>query len=103
MAETLDEQLSALADRIGKMALCYGDANSKSLLALQDRLIDLSNQAIAKEMQADEVNYTKALEQINQAIAIIGDGSKKIDKIDEAFSIVAKVIDFAVKAMSKAL
>jgi uncharacterized protein YwgA len=103
MKDSLSKQLSDLAELLSVLQLSYKDGNAKELMDLQDRLIDLSNSALVKELQENEKNYIEAVANIQKAMTIIAKADKKIDTITKVVGIVSKVLESAAKALAVAL
>jgi hypothetical protein len=103
MDHALVEQLAGLSSRIKSLRVSYNDAESKKLMDLQDKLVSLFNDAMERDMQADNEQYQSAVNQLSQAITIIGEGNEKVDKIEEIINVVTKAIDLAGKAIGIAM
>lgn len=98
-AKQLITQLNELGEILNNLSLTYGDEYSEALLNLQDKLVDLANKAVLKDLRDSDQSYLDALKSIADAKEIIAEGNKKIDQIQTIMTIINKVLEVAGKAV----
>lgn len=91
MSHDLAEQTTGLASRVNNLAVITMGPECQSLLELQDRLAKQVMVAIVKDLNEERADYQAAIKGLNDAIALIGEGNKRIENV-------AKVIKMATKA-----
>ncbi|MGH8550805.1 MAG: hypothetical protein ACRERU_19845 [Methylococcales bacterium] len=102
MSHELAEKLGGLASRVNNLAVHQTGSESRTLLESQDRLTKLELVAIVKELSSDDDDYKTAIQGLNEAIAFIGEATKKIENIALAIQLIAKAADLAEKAIKTA-
>ena len=99
---TLAEGLAGLASRVDSLSRLAEGADSRALEAQEDRLTKLVLVAIAQEMDATNAQYRDAVSQVTAAIGAVGDADKKIQKVAEVITLIARALDAAEKVITKA-
>lgn len=102
MGHELAEKVGGLASRVNNLAVHHTGSDSRALLELQDRLAKLELVAIVKELKSEHEDYKKAIQGLNDAIALIGEATKQIEKVAEAIQLVAKAASLAETAIKTA-
>ncbi len=101
MAHELAEQLSGLASRVNNLVINHTGDDSRSLLDLQNQLLDLVQKVIIQDFDDEQPAYRKALSGLQQANSFIGDAEESIDNIAKAIGLVSKAIDLVEKALTE--
>ena len=100
MAHEFAEKLAGLASRANNLAVSHTGADSRTLLALQDRLAELAQVAIVQDLSDVMTAYQNALNGLNEAIAFIGEADGQLEDIARAIALTSKAADLADEAIS---
>jgi hypothetical protein len=100
MAHELPEKIAGLASRVNNLAVNHTGGDSRTLLAIQDKLAQLAQAAIIADLSDRRADYQKALEGLNDAIAFIGDADAQLDNVAKAIALASEAADLAEQAIS---
>jgi|ERR1017187_1291599 hypothetical protein len=104
MNHELAEKIAGLASRINNLAVSHTDDDGSVLLALQDRLAQLTQAAIIADLSDEDASYQQALQGLNDAIDFIGEADGQIANVAKAISLASKaanLVDKAIAAVAK--
>lgn len=88
----LVENTAGLASRINNLAVLTTGPECRTLLEQQDELTKLAMAAIVRDLNAERQAYQTALNDLQAAIAYIGEANKKVANVAKAIKMVAKAI-----------
>jgi hypothetical protein len=101
-AHELSEKLAGLASRVNNLAVLHTGADSRKLLEIQDRLSNLVQLTIVKELNSQHEAFIAAINGLNDAINFIGETTEKIEKVAKAIKLASKAAALAEKAIKTA-
>lgn len=88
----LVENAAGLASRVNNLAVLTAGHDCRMLLEQQDELTKLAMAAIVMDLNAERQAYQTALNDLQAAIAYIGEASKKVADVAKVIKLVAKAI-----------
>jgi hypothetical protein len=99
----LAERLAGMASRVDELGHLTVGEDSRTVEDQEDRLVKLALVAIAREMDATNKKYQRAVKRVREASGAIGEADEQIENVAEIIKLVAKALDAAEGLLKKAV